>query len=176
MTKRLAVFGCLALLAAAPLAHGQRAVARPLELGIDAGLTVGLDDPRVTVVSLPAQSFRAGWFISDKLSIEPKFSFNSVSGGGASFTTYALEVGSLYHHGGYRAGSGLYARPFAGIAGIGGDAGSDSNGYLGGGIGAKIPFANRRLATRVEGNLAHVFGATGGTGLGILFGLSFFTR
>ena len=100
-----------------------------------------------------------------------------MSGGGVSLRTYSLELGALYHFGGYNKGSNLYVRPFAGIAGVGGDLGSGSDGFMGAGLGIKLPFANRRLATRLEANLGHAFTAGGGsTGLGMLFGISYFNR
>lgn len=175
MTKRSAILGLLALLLTASAADAQKG-SRRLELGIDGGITVGFDDPNVTIVSLPVQAFRVGFFMSDRVSLEPRFNFNSISGGGISVRTYALQLGALFHPGGYRTGSGLYIRPFAGVQGIGGDLGSDSDPFIGAGIGLKIPFAERRFATRLEGNLGHAFNTGGSTSLGILFGLSFFNR
>ena len=174
MMNRLAVLGCLALALTASSASAQRA-SRLVELGVDGGITFGLGDPNVTVVSLPVQAFRVGFFISDRVSIEPRVNFNSVSGGGGSVQTYVVELGALFHPGGFR-GRGLYIRPFGGIIGFNSDPVDDTDGYLGAGVGFRFPFADRRLATRVEGNLAHQFSDGGNTSLGILFGLSFFTR
>lgn len=179
MTKQLVVLGFIALVMSATAAEAQKnsSSARPIELGMDGGLSIGFDDPNVTTVSLPVQALRVGFFMNDKISLEPRFNFNSVSGGGVSMRTYSLELGALYHLGGYAKGSGLYARPFAGIAGVGGDLGSGSDGFIGAGAGVKLPFANRRLATRLEANLAHAFTDAGGSnGLGVLFGVSLFHR
>ena len=55
---------------------------RPIELGIDGGIMIGFDDPNVTVVSLPVQAFRVGFFMTDRVEIEPRLTFNSISGGG----------------------------------------------------------------------------------------------
>jgi len=175
MIKKLAVLGCLALALTASAASAQRA-GRLVEFGIDGGITFGLDDPNLTLVSLPVQAFRVGFFMSDRLSIEPRLSFNSISGGGASIQTYAFEVGALFHPGGYRTGRGMYIRPFGGIVGFNSDPVDDSDGFLGAGVGVRLPFADRRLATRLEANLSHVFDTGGSTALGLLFGLSFFTR
>jgi hypothetical protein len=175
MTKNLVVLGFLALVMSASAADAQKRVSRPMEFGIDGGISFGMDDPSVTTVSLPVQALRVGFFMNDKVSVEPRFNFNSVSGGGVSLRTYSLELGALYHFGGYTKGSGLYARPFAGIAGVGGDLGSGSDGFMGAGVGVKLPFANRRLATRLEANYGHAFSDGGGSdGLGVLFGLSLF--
>ena len=181
MTKQLVVLGFLALVMTATSADAQKkssaSTARPIELGMDGGISVGFDDPNVTTVSLPVQALRVGFFMNDNISLEPRFNFNSVSGGGVSVRSYSLELGALYHLGGYSNGSGLYVRPFAGIAGVGGDLGSGSDGFVGAGAGVKLPFANRRLATRLEANLGHAFSDGGGTnGLGVLFGVSLFHR
>ena len=177
MTKNLVVLGLLALVMTANSADAQKSSARPIELGLDGGISVGFDDPNVTTVSLPVQALRVGFFMNDKLSLEPRFNFNSVSGGGVSVRSYALELGALYHLGGYMKGNGLYVRPFAGIVGVGGDVGSGSDAFMGGGVGVKIPFAQRRLATRLEANIAHAFTDGGGSnGLGVLFGVSLFHR
>jgi hypothetical protein len=177
MMKKLVVLGLLALVATASAADAQKSTARPIELGLDGGLSIGFDDPNVTTVSLPVQALRVGFFMNDNLSLEPRFNFNSVSGGGVSVRSYALEMGALWHLGGYTKGNGLYVRPFAGIVGVGGDVGSGSDAFMGAGVGVKLPFAQRRLATRLEANLAHAFTDGGGSnGLGILFGVSLFHR
>ncbi|MEX2109344.1 MAG: outer membrane beta-barrel protein [Gemmatimonadaceae bacterium] len=174
MTKRFAVLGFLALALTASAAEAQRAT-RPIEFGIDGGIGIFLEDPdNVTVVSIPVQSFRVGFFIDDKISIEPRLALNSLSVGDFSTRSYAVELGALYHFGGYRSGSGIYVRPFVGIEGTSGDGPSDSDGYLGAGIGVKLPFAQRRLAARLEANYAHVFDTGGSDRIGLLFGLSFF--
>lgn len=178
MMKKLVVLGFLALAMTATAADAQKnSTARPIELGMDGGISIGFDDPNVTTVSLPVQALRVGFFMNDNISLEPRFNFNSVSGGGVSIRSYSLELGALYHLGGYNKGSGLYVRPFAGIAGVGGDLGSGSDGFVGAGAGVKLPFANRRLATRLEANFGHAFNDAGGSnGLGVLFGVSLFHR
>jgi hypothetical protein len=177
MTKNLVVLGFVALVMSATAADAQKNVSRPIELGMDGGISFGFDDPSVTTVSLPVQALRVGFLMNDKVSLEPRFNFNSVSGGGVSIRSYSLELGALYHLGGYDKGSRLYVRPFAGIVGVGGDLGSGSDGFMGAGVGIKLPFANRRLATRLEANYGHAFTDGGGSnGLGMLFGLSYFNR
>jgi hypothetical protein len=179
MIKTMAVVGVMALTFAAPSAHAQRARSSggPIELGIDGGVTFGLDDPNITVVALPMQDFRIGYFASDKLELEPRFSINSLHGNGGSLTTYALELGLLLLPSGDRIGNGLYLRPFAGVSGVHvSNAGSTNSGYAGAGVGLKIPFADRRLATRMEANYAHGFSDGGSNQIGVTIGLSFFTR
>lgn len=176
--KRILVLCSSALFLAAPNAFAQRTHAGGLELGVDGGIAFGLDDPHTTVIALPVQNFRLGYFASDKVEIEPRFFVNSLHIADiGTLTTYSVEVGALFMPGGDRAGNGLYIRPFGGFTGISGSGGnSDSNGVLGAGIGLKVPFADRRLATRWEANYAHAFGNGGTNQIGLLAGLSFFTR
>jgi hypothetical protein len=179
MVRRLLVLTVAASAIVAPAAkaqHSQRS-STPIELGVDGGIIFELDTPRATVLEIPFQAVRIGFVVSDKLELEPRFNLNSVHGGGVSATTYNFELGVLYQPAGDRLGKGLYGRPFVGINGTSGSGlGSSSNGYLGAGLGLKLPFSDRRLATRLEANYAHGFGNTGFNALSVLFGLSFFTR
>ena len=165
------------------VASASRAQDRPIELGIDAGLTVGLGDNSFTTINIPAQAFRVGFFVQDNISIEPKVGINSTSVNGHRNTNYRAELGLLYHF--FRPGmrsysspgprSSFYVRPFAGIVGASNNDNSDTRGLLGAGVGIKVPLVNR-LASRFEANIAHTFGDASSNELGILAGLSFFTR
>lgn len=176
MIKRLVALSALALVAAAPSANAQRG-SRPIEFGIDGGVFFGLDDPKVTVVALPVQDFRVGFLMTPKLAVEPRLHINSVRSGGASFTAYGFEGGLVYSPAGDRVGNGLYGRPFVGVEGFSTSGpGDDSNAYLGLGVGLKIPFVDRRLATRMEANYAHGFSTPSTNRIGLTIGLSFYTR
>ncbi len=158
---------------------------RPIELGVDAAVTIGLGDNSVTVVDIPAQAFRAGFFLNDRISLEPKFGLTTISGGGDTFTSYLAELGLLLHF--YRARmradrypypsplSAFYVRPFVGVLGTSAEGPNITNGRVGAGLGMKVPLANR-LASRFEANFAHVFGDFDSNEIGLLAGLSFFTR
>ena len=178
MIKRLVVLGALALAFTAPTAGAQRSSHRdsggPIELGIDGGITFGLNDPTFTLIQLPVQSFRLGYFLNDRWEIEPRISLTSASGGGATVTAYSLGAGLLYQPNGDRVGKGLYFRPFVAVNGVNVPGpGDDNSGEVGIGVGLKLPFADRRLATRLETNFSH---SSGSHLLGLLFGLSWFTR
>ena len=152
---------------------------RPLELGIDAGVAIGLGDNSVTVISIPAQDFRVGFPISPRVSLEPKVGITIITGEGDTFTSYRGELGLLYHLGSSRypgayQRAGVYVRPFLGIVGFS-DGNSDSAGLLGIGLGWKHPLVSR-LSTRLEANFAHQFGDGDANEIGLLAGLSFFTR
>jgi hypothetical protein len=181
MIKRLLVLSVTTLVLTAPAAKAQRSPQRapnPIELGIDGGVFFGLEAPRTTVVSLPVQSFRVGFLVTDDLALEPRASINSVHSGGASATLYDFQLGAVYQPARERAGRGLYGRPFIGVSGVNvsGPGGNNNSGYMGLGLGLKIPFAERRLATRMEANYEHGFGGGGTNLIGLLIGLSFFTR
>jgi hypothetical protein len=180
MMKRLLVLSALALVVTAPGARAQRSSQRasgPIELGIDGGVTFGLNTPKTTLVTLPAEDFRLGFFLSDKVEVEPRFNIISAHGGGVSVTTYTFEAGLLLQPEGDRVGKGLYLRPFLGVSGANtSPGGSNNSGYGGVGVGLKLPFVDRRLATRMEANYAHGFSNGGTNQIGLLIGLSFFTR
>lgn len=158
---------------------------RPIELGIDAAVTIGLGDNSVTVVDIPAQAFRIGFFVDDRMSLEPKVGLTTISGRGDTFTSYIAELGLLFHF--YRPrvrpdpypyprpASAFYVRPFVGIVGASGGDDSVTDGFLGAGLGMKVPLINR-LASRFEANFAHRFGDRSSNQIGLLAGLSFFTR
>lgn len=181
MTNRIRFLLCAALLASS---SNYALAQRPIELGIDAGVSIGLGDNSVTVINIPAQAFRIGFFFDDNMSLEPKLALNTITGSGETFTSYLFELGLLYHF--YREGYGrrvypppglrsaFYVRPFAGIVGTS-DGDSNADGVLGLGIGMKVPLVSR-LASRFEANFAHRFGDASQNQIGLLAGLSFFTR
>ena len=151
----------------------------PIELGLDAGITIGLGDNSFTVIDIPAQSLRAGFPIGTRTSLEPKLGMTIITGDGDTFTTYQAEIGLLYHLGSSRYPgayhrAGLFVRPFLGIVGFS-NGNSESNGYAGAGLGFKMPLLSR-LSARYEANFAHQFGDGDANQIGLLAGLSFFTR
>ena len=179
MTKRVVVLSALLLVVVAPPAKAQRSRSdsRPIEFGIDGGLAFGLDNPKVTALAIPVPVFRVGFLITEKVALEPRLQLASVHAGGQTATGYGIELGVLYSPNGDRVGNGLYARPFIGISGASiSGGGSNSNGHAGAGIGLKIPFADRRMATRWEADYSHEFGTPSSNTIGLLFGLSWFTR
>lgn len=178
MVKKLVALGAIALVLSATTADAQRARnGGPVELGIDGGISFGLDDPNVTLVALPVQDFRFGYFLSETVELEPRFNLNSIHGGGERLTTYQLELGVLFIPKGDRVGKGLYLRPFLGVAGVNTSiGGNDNSGYGGAGVGLKFPFADRRLAFRTEANYTRGFSNGGSNQIGLVFGLSWFSR
>ena len=170
MTKRLtAAIAALALSASAATAQ----TSRPLELGVDAGVTVGLGDNAVTVVDIPAQAFRIGFPMTSNISLEPKLGLTLISGEGDTFSSYLAELGLLYHLNTMR--SGTYLRPFVGLSGFSAGDNDETHGIIGAGVGIKVPLRDR-IGSRFEANFAHLFGDGRFNQIGLLAGLSFFTR
>ena len=176
MIKALAVsLAAIALASTSAMAQ----TPRPIELGIDAGVNIGLGDNSGTEIDIPVQSLRVGFPISPRTSLEPKLSLRILTGEGDTFTQYRAEIGLLYHLGSSRypgayQRAGAYVRPFLGIVGFS-DGESDSAGLLGAGLGWKMPLVSR-LSSRFEANFAHQFGDGDANAIGLLAGLSFFTR
>jgi hypothetical protein len=166
-----------AALAAAAPAHAQDPM--PIEFGVDAGLTVGTESPRVTTFSLPVQRLRVGFFLSPALSLEPAILVNRTSTTGLSVSGYEADLGILWHFTPPAPGTRtFYARPFAGISGFSasfeGERVSDSELNAGIGLGVRLPLADR-LQARIEAQGRHQFDSDVQT-LGLSAGISFLTR
>lgn len=155
------------------------AAQRPIELGLDAGVMFSLDDPKTTVFSVPIQGFRVGFFLSDRISFEPAVAFNWIKPSGEdAFSTLALDAGLLVHLSPSTSGSQVYVRPVAGVSRFSGGGESASQFNIGGGLGVKLPLADR-LKLRLEGSLRHALDSddlASGTALGLTIGFSFLTR
>jgi hypothetical protein len=166
----------VALLAAAALTLPTpgSAQGRPVELG-----TFDLSGGSAIAVSIPVQDFRAGFFLSDRLSLEPRLALSFFdSDGTSSQTALSSQVGALVHFHGDRTRAQPYIRPFGGVLFLDVGGNNDAQFLAGGGIGVKIPIADR-LAARVEGVYTHGFESSGlGTtdAVSLLVGFSFFTR
>ena len=175
---RKLIFAAAALAIANGSARAQDA--RPIELGIDAGITLGIGDDRGTDIGIPVQTFRAGFPLSARTSLEPKIGI-SIHTDGNTTSDYRAELGLLYHLGtsrypGAYQRAGMYVRPFIGFSGVNREDAPDSNsGLIGIGAGYKFPIVSR-LSSRFEANIAQHFGDDDFTEIGLLAGLSFFTR
>lgn len=182
---------CLrSILATAALATAPALLAaqsNPVELGVDAGLTVQLGDTRVTNFGLPLQAARANFFLGNTWSLETRLGFTrtSVENGGSS-SALALEIGPMVNFGNRsRYGTGRavpdwFFRPSLLVAynSVNPETGaSRSNTDLGvaGAVGTRIPLMAQHLALRLEGQVGK-FNDANDPFLGLSVGLSFFTR
>jgi hypothetical protein len=112
------------------------AQARPIELGLDGAVAVKVDEPRVFTVSLPIQTFRVGFFVSEQVAVEPRVAWNLVKVQDLdAVSTLSGEVGLLYHFAASPERSRAFVRPFAGIDLIGAAGETASQVTVGGALG-----------------------------------------
>ena len=175
--RRLAVIAAVMLGVVLPSVAGAQT---PAEIGVDGALSTTLDSPRLTTLSIPLQRLRIGFFTSPRVSIEPYGGLNYGSVEGISFTDFNFGAGLLYHFGAARSAPQPYVRPFLEFEHSASSSDRETRGTtafaLGGGLGVKIPIANR-FAWRLEAALAHTFEADdvrASTSLSGIFGLSVF--
>lgn len=172
-----------ATLAAAPLAAQTGRLPGAFELGVDAGVARD-DEIDATVISVPVQRVRVGYFLSPTVSLEPAIGLNRVSGDGETITLFQGDLGVVAHLSGTTRTAGVYVRPFVGleVASFDSDAfgdESDSRPRLGAGLGLKLPVLDGRLAWRLEGTFTRQFESgdrPGSNVIALLVGLSFLTR
>ena len=158
---------------------------RPIELGIDAValevdiVSAGGQSATLTTISAPVRTFRAGFFVSDQVSLEPRISFNYLKPEGTdAFTQVTLSLGTLYHFSPDLGRSRAYLRPVASIKLVDAGGGSASQMSLGFGVGVKLPIV-QQLAARLEAQYAHGFANDDFANVNMIsatFGFSFFTR
>ncbi len=171
----------LALLLGAALPPLASAQGRPIELGIDAlsfrvATGGGVD---IATLSVPMKTFRAGFFVGDQVSVEPRISFDYVKQETIdAFTELTVSLGALYHFTPDRQQSQVYVRPVGSISFVDAFNQSATQVSLGVGLGVKLPIL-RQLAARLELEYAHGFendDFTNVYSLAAVFGFSFFTR
>jgi hypothetical protein len=171
------LYVCAAVAATASAAGAQQRQL-PAELGVDAGVSIGFDTPRVTVVQIPEPAIRLGFYMSDRVSLEPKVGFASIHDDAGTFTAFSAQLGLLFHFENNPVGRGLYARPFVGVLGEKSTGYSENRSVVGGGLGVKEAFSNR-FASRIEVNYSHISAVNdepATNNLGFLFGISVFSR
>lgn len=177
LTVSAAVRAALVAAAAAlALAPRSSAAQNPVEFGVDAGVSVRFGSPTLTAVQIPTHRLRIGFFPTARVSIEPAFGLNVLSGDGGSLTTFDFQLGLLFHAHANRAKPQVYIRPFACVSGASGVV-SGTAFEAGAGLGVKIPL-QERIGTRLEAGFGHDFASSGSSGntLSLGIGLSFFTH
>ena len=173
-----------AALAAPALAQAPR-LGSPKEIGLDAGVVIGLGDQSSVNIDVPAARARLGFFLPNdsRWSIEPALGLSYAKVEDADgVLVYNLEGGLLYHfsppaqladEAAANHVSVMYVRPFVNLTGFTGDDG-DSEVSLGAGLGVKIPW-RAAMAWRLEANAGYGFDNEAFR-LGAFAGLSFFPR
>jgi hypothetical protein len=175
--RRIAVIATALLAVVLPSAAQAQ---NPIEIGVDGSLSTTFDSPRITDLTIPVGRIRVGFFTSPRVSIEPFGALNYGHIEGSSFTSINFGVGGLYHFGAARSAPQPYVRPFMELVHHSQSSEFVSGGTtafaLGGGVGVKLPIANR-FAWRLEAALAHTFEqdhVRASTSLAGIFGLSVF--
>ena len=174
----------LALLLSAALPALASAQGRPIELGIDV-LSLGVaissafgQTTTATALSVPVKTFRAGFFVGDQVSVEPRISFDYFKFEDTSVAHVTLSLGALYHFTPERQSSQVYLRPVGSISFVAFGDQTASQVFLGVGLGVKLPMLGQ-LASRLELEYAHGFDNddfANVNSLAAVFGFSFFTR
>lgn len=173
---RSLVLAGIAMFAVGSAAQAQKG---KVELGLDAGVEFSLNDPSTTTVQIPVGRFRAGFFMSDRVSFEPALSLNYLKVEGVdAVTQLGLDAGLLYHFGAMDRNSQFYLRPVLGIQYLdfGGLDGTQFN--AGAGLGVKIR-GNDRMALRLEGAYLHGFESdnfSASDAIQLSIGFSFFPK
>lgn len=154
---------------------------RPIELGLDAGVSVMIPDgggDNVTSAGIPASRFRVGFFVSDIVALEPTLGFALVSSGGETVTAAEFIFAGLFHFTADPSRPRAYFRAGGGLSFV--DVFDENDTQFGalGGIGVKLP-AGDQFAVRIEGNFGRTFASsdrTAASTIQILVGFSFFTE
>lgn len=181
---RRAIAAAAALVLAVPLTTSAQQGA--VEFGVDAGIEYDIVDDEGTIetddvfsAQLPGQRFRVGFFVSDRVVVEPGIALTFIDVGDNSFTDLTLDAALGYHFSAdpdrtrfFVHGGGAFN-----VIDLDGDE-SDTQFGVFGGLGAKVPVADQ-LALRFEGNGLRAFESDdrfGFWGLQGVIGISFFTR
>jgi len=147
-------------------------------LGGDGGLTIGLDDPKSLIISIPVSQVRAGYYFSDVLSFEPSLGFfSATSKGSQAFSQWTVGLGVKYDLAADRKLQRLFVHPF--LTFTGGSGGQDTQTGLGAGIGFMKPAMGDRFQWRLEGGLQHRLKSgpiPSSTGIYARAGVSIFTK
>jgi len=122
----------------------------PIELGVDASLTMSIYGGTTSVLSVPERSLRAGFFVSEYVSIEHRVSIQRIQVEGVDpHSRLSLQLSGVFHVSPTRDRVRAYVIPTLGLRShLLGDR-SSSQVELGCGVGAKIPIANY-LSARFE--------------------------
>jgi len=155
------------------------------EFGVDfAALVFGMNTPSATSLTVGGGSVRAGRFISDVLSVEPRVDLGYSSSSGSSVNTLAVEIGVLYHLQSDHAAPQWYLRPLVifvrSSVTSGGSTTSTNRTGIGAGFGMKRPTKkNSKFTWRAEATYRNMMksGATPSLSqLAISGGVSVFTK
>ena len=138
---------CGILLLAPVVLFGQ---GQSIELGIDGGLSLSLNDRTTTKTTIPIQSLRFGVFAFDRVSIEPSLALTVIDSQNTDpITNVSFWLSGLFHIFGDRSKPQPFLRPTGGVERYSSSSNSFSQFKAGAYLGVKIPVANH-LSLRLE--------------------------
>jgi hypothetical protein len=141
------------------------------------GTPISTDD--AFLVGVPLQIFRVGFYVSDRIELEPSTSFTLVSLGGDTAHELGLNLNLLSHLSSQPGKAAPYVRLGGGLLSLDGGGGSSvTQFHANGGFGVKIPTGDR-WAVRLEAAISRNFANDdflGSWDVSALYGFSFFTR
>ena len=150
------------------------AAQRPVEIGMDAAFQFLFEGGATAwTLAVPIQQVRFGFMASDRLSVEPRFSFSHLDNGG-SLTALRAGLHLLYYFQPTAGGSRPYVTGGGTLLFVDAGGNSDTQFQLGAGIGVLLPIVSR-LFGRLEARYDRAFSPEFNQ-VAALFGLSFFTR
>jgi hypothetical protein len=170
----LSAFALLGLVATTAQAQN------PIEVGIDAQISFGLDD-QGTSISIPAQKVRAGFLINPAMTIEPSLGFNRFSNDVMSSSRADIDVSLLYHFSTLRTAKQYYVRPVIGLQRVSitdktvDESASATDMNIGVAGGVKIPLMDR-VGARAEAEFRNYMSDPSVSAFNLNFGLSYYTR
>lgn len=179
MTGRSKVLGFALALSSVAAVSQAGAQGRPIELGTDLGVAFDFSGgSTTTTVTVPTMVLRAGFWMNDRISVEPNVNFTWVHVSGSSLTNFNAALALLYHFNADVARTRPYVAVFPGIAHLDVGGVSSTQFFAGAGLGALVPL-RERLAFRAEGLYSHSFSTSelsSSDEAALRLGLSFFTR
>ena len=158
---------------------------RPVELGFDGGFLYSITDSYDVMdmddeaeLAFPVQRVRAGFFVSDPVSIEPALGLSYVDYGSLSVTDFTAALAGLYHFGVDPARPRVYVGLKGTLSVAIWDQESDGQFGVGGMLGVKLPVRSR-FAVRLEAGYLRAFESedrVAARDLWTTIGFSFFTK
>jgi hypothetical protein len=153
------------------------AQSKPIELGTDIGMSLDFGGGTLTTVSIPTSSLRVGFWMNDRVSVEPNLGFTWLHFSGENITTLDAAVALLYHFNTDPSRARPYVTVFPGLTHL--SAGASSTQFFGGaGLGVLLPL-QERLAARLEGQYSHTFSSDevgSGNTVAARIGFSYFSH
>jgi hypothetical protein len=128
-----------------------------------------------SILELPAASVRVGYFLTDRVSVEPNVTYSRFTPEeGARSSSYFASVGIAYHLQADRSKPQLFVQPYLGISGSEGGS-DDAFALIGATVGFKLPLAER-VVLRTSANYDRGLSDGDNSFIGVRTGFSVYLR